>query len=61
MPDQIAREEQIAQRLEQAKRLVKVAKDVKTSERCGKRISDQEHEQAEEKEREIDAASKWLP
>ncbi len=51
MPDQIARQEQIAQRLEQAKRLVKVAKDVKTSERCGKLISDLEHEQAEEKEK----------
>ncbi|MET3839095.1 hypothetical protein [Bradyrhizobium sp. OAE829] len=51
MPDQLARQEQIARRLEQAKRLVKGANDARTIERIGKMIGDLEHEQAEEKEK----------
>jgi hypothetical protein len=51
MPDQLARQEQIARRLEQAKRLVQVANDATTAARLGKLIGDLEHEQAEEKEK----------
>jgi preprotein translocase subunit Sss1 len=51
MPDQLARQEQIARRLEQSKRLLRDAKDPTTNERIGKLIGDLEHEQAEEKEK----------
>ena len=51
MPDQLARQEQIARRLEQANRLVKRANDAKTIERIGKLIGDLEQEQADEKEK----------
>jgi hypothetical protein len=51
MPDQLARQEQIALRLEQSKRLLQSALDPTTTERIGKLISDLEHEQAEEKEK----------
>ncbi|MBR1153699.1 hypothetical protein [Bradyrhizobium sp. JYMT SZCCT0428] len=51
MPDQLACQEQIARRLEQAKRLVKGANDAKNKERIGKLIGDLEQEQAEEKEK----------
>ncbi|MGE9007868.1 hypothetical protein ACO2JO_04765 [Leptospira interrogans] len=49
MPDQLARQEQIARRLEQANRLVKRANDA--IERIGRLIGDLEQEQAEEKEK----------
>ncbi|MEH2490429.1 MULTISPECIES: hypothetical protein [Bradyrhizobium] len=51
MPDQLARQEQIAVRLAQSKRLLKAVNDPTTTERIGKLISDLEHEQAEEKEK----------
>jgi hypothetical protein len=51
MPDQLARQEEIARRLEQSKRLLQGANDPKTTERIGKLIGDLEHEQAEEKEK----------
>ncbi|WP_426608964.1 hypothetical protein [Bradyrhizobium sp. McL0616] len=51
MPDQLARQEQIALRLEQSKRLLRGALDPTTTERIGKLISDLEHEQVEEKEK----------
>jgi hypothetical protein len=51
MPDQLARQEQIARRLEQAKRLVRRANDAGTTKRVAKLIGDLEHEQAEEKEK----------
>ena len=40
MPDQLARQEQIARRLEQAKRLVRISTDTKTAKRIGKLIGD---------------------
>jgi hypothetical protein len=51
MPDQLARQEQIALRLEESKRLLRGAHDPTTTERIGKQISDVEHEQVEEKEK----------
>jgi hypothetical protein len=51
MPDQLARQEQIALRLEQSKRLLRGTHDPTTTERIGKLISDLEHEQVEEKEK----------
>lgn len=51
MPDQLARQEQIAIRLEQSRRLLQNANDPTTAERIGKLIGDLEHEQAEEKEK----------
>ncbi len=47
MPDQLARQEQIARRLEQAKRLAQVATDAATTERIREPIGD--NEQTEEK------------
>jgi hypothetical protein len=47
MPDQLARQEQIARRLERAKRLVQVATDAATTERIREPIGD--NEQTEEK------------
>jgi hypothetical protein len=51
MPDQLARQEQIALRLEQAKRLLRDEFDRITTKRIGKLISDLDHQQAEEKEK----------
>jgi AraC-like DNA-binding protein len=51
MPDQLARQEQIALRLEQSKRMLRDAFDRITAERIGKLISDLDHQQAEEKEK----------
>jgi hypothetical protein len=51
MPDQLARQEQIARRLEQSRRLLRGANDPATTERIGKLIGDLEHEQAEESEK----------
>ena len=51
MPDQLARQEQIALRLEQSKRLLRGAPDPTTIERIGKLISDLEHEQVEGNEK----------
>ena len=51
MPDQLARQEQIARRLEQAKRLVRSATDTTTAKRIGKLIGDLELEQADKKEK----------
>ncbi|MGY4346071.1 hypothetical protein ACVWXM_002538 [Bradyrhizobium sp. GM7.3] len=44
MQDQLARQEQIAIRLEQSKRLQRKANDPTTTERIGKLIGDLEHE-----------------
>jgi len=44
MPDQLARQEQIARRLEQSKRLLRSVRDNATSERIGRLIGDLEHE-----------------
>lgn len=52
MPDQLARQEQIARRLEQSKRLLRGANDPTTSERIGKLIDDLELEKMEEAEQE---------
>ena len=51
MPDQLARQEQIARRLEQSRRLLLGASDATTAKRIGKLIDGLEHEQAEEKEK----------
>jgi hypothetical protein len=51
MPDQLARQEQIALRLEQSRRLLRDTNDATTTERIGKLIGDLEHEQAEGKEK----------
>lgn len=50
MPDQLARQEQIARRLEQSKRLLRGMNDSLTTARIGKLIGDLEHEQVEVKE-----------
>ncbi|MGT2502581.1 hypothetical protein ACVOMS_20600 [Bradyrhizobium guangxiense] len=51
MEDQLARQEQIAFRLEQSKRLLRGAKDHVTTQRIGKLIGALEREQAEESEK----------
>jgi hypothetical protein len=51
MPDQLFRQEQIARRLEQARRLVQGANDVVTTERIKKLIGNLENEQMEENEK----------
>ncbi|UFW69172.1 hypothetical protein [Bradyrhizobium sp. WU425] len=51
MQDQIDRQEQIAVRLEQTRRLLRSATNPTTTERIGKLIGELEHEQAEEKEK----------
>ncbi|WP_375306796.1 hypothetical protein WI560_02735 [Bradyrhizobium sp. A11] len=51
MEDQLARQEQVAFRLEQSKRLLRGAKDPKTTQRIGKLIGDLEREQAEASEK----------
>ena len=51
MPDQLARQEQIARRLEQSKRLLRGASDTTTAKRICNLIDDLEHEQAEEKKK----------
>lgn len=51
MPDQLARQEQIAVRLEQSKRLLRGANDPRTTQRIGRLIGELEREQAEEKEK----------
>lgn len=51
MPDQLARQEQIAVRLEQTKRLLQFANNPTTAQRIGRLIGDLEREQAEEKEK----------
>jgi hypothetical protein len=51
MPDQLARQEQIARRLEQSLRLLRCANDPTTTERIARLIDDLEHERAEEKEK----------
>ncbi|WP_271566507.1 hypothetical protein [Bradyrhizobium sp. CCBAU 11386] len=51
MPDQLARQEQIALRLEQSKRLLRGANNLTTTQRIGKLIGDLEREQGEEKEK----------
>jgi hypothetical protein len=51
MPDQLARQEQIARRLEQSQRLLRGANDPTTTQRISKLIGDLEHERSEEKEK----------
>jgi hypothetical protein len=51
MSDQLARQEQIAIRLEQSKRLLRGAHDPATTQRIGKLIGDLERERAEDKEK----------
>ncbi|MFK4384548.1 MULTISPECIES: hypothetical protein [unclassified Bradyrhizobium] len=51
MEDQLARQEQVAFRLEQSKRLLRGAKDPTTAQRIGKLIGDLEREQTEENEK----------
>ncbi|KYG23337.1 hypothetical protein SE92_26430 [Bradyrhizobium sp. AT1] len=51
MEDQLARQEQIASRLEQSKRLLRAAKSPTITQRIGKLISALEREQAEENEK----------
>ncbi|PIS99763.1 hypothetical protein TSA1_02545 [Bradyrhizobium nitroreducens] len=51
MEDQLARQEQIAFRLEQSRRLLRGATDPTTTQRIGKLIGDLEREQAEEGEK----------
>ncbi|WP_164718904.1 MULTISPECIES: hypothetical protein [Bradyrhizobium] len=51
MEDQLARQEQVAFRLEQSRRLLRGAKDPTTTQRIGRLIGDLEREQAEENEK----------
>jgi hypothetical protein len=51
MSDQLARQEQIAVRLEQSKRLLRGANHPATTQRIGKLIGELEREQSEEKEK----------
>jgi hypothetical protein len=51
MPDQLARQEQIAVRLEQSRRLLRGANDPATTQRIGELIGELEREQAEQKEK----------
>lgn len=51
MSDQLARQEQIAVRLEQSKRLLRGLIDPATTQRIGKLIGDLERGRAEEKEK----------
>ena len=51
MPDQLVRQEQIARRLEQSRRLLRGASDATTAKRIGNLIDDLERKQTEEKER----------
>jgi hypothetical protein len=51
MSDQLARQEQIAVRLEQSKRLLRGANDAATAQRIGKLIGDLERERSEDKEK----------
>jgi hypothetical protein len=51
MSDQLARQEQIAVRLEQSKRLLRGANDPATAQRIGKLIGDLERERSEDKEK----------
>ena len=48
MPYELGRQDQIARRLEQSKRLLRGVSDPTTTERIGKLIDDLEHVQAEE-------------
>ena len=51
MPDQLARQEQIARRLEQSRRLLRAVTDTATAKRIGNLIDDLEREQVEEEEK----------
>lgn len=51
MPDQQARQEQIARRLEQSRRLLRGVTDAPTATRIGHLIDDLERQQVEEKEK----------
>ena len=51
MSDQLARQEQIAVRLEQSKRLLQGANHPAAAQRIGKLIGELEREQSEEKEK----------
>lgn len=51
MPDQLARQEQIARRLEQSRRLLRGVTDAPTAMRIGNLIDDLEREQVEENEK----------
>ena len=51
MPDQLARQEQIARRLEHSRRLLRGVTDATAAKRIGNLIDDLEREQVEEKEK----------
>ncbi|MBR0973224.1 MULTISPECIES: hypothetical protein [Bradyrhizobium] len=51
MPDQLARQEQIARRLGQSRRLLRGVTDATTAKRIGNLIDDLERELVEEKEK----------